>query len=53
MPREHRTDLPWPCSCDDCTRRAAGAWIGLMNRVRSDELSIEEANAIMDLESPQ
>lgn len=43
---EAETRNQWLCSCDDCSRRAAGAWIGLMGRVLDGDISLTEAQAL-------
>jgi hypothetical protein len=31
------------CSCDDCSRAAAGAWHGYMDRVLAGDITLNEA----------
>jgi hypothetical protein len=46
----HKDDqrVPFLCSCDDCCRRAAAAWNGYMDRVFAGEISLADANTLMD-----
>lgn len=49
--RPCRKDDPtyfFPCSCDKCSRAAAGAWMGYMDRVIGGDLSLDEANRLAD-----
>ena len=48
--REHRTDLPWPCSCDECARAAAGSWMSKVDRVVNGDITLAEAQALQDKE---
>ena len=52
MKRRHLTEAEtrnqFFCSCDDCSRSAAHAWTGLMDRVLDGQISLNEANAIQD-----
>lgn len=46
MTRPCRKDDPnwmWPCSCDECARASAAAWMADMDRVRSGEITLDEA----------
>ena len=50
--RECRKDDPnwiFPCSCDCCASAAAAAWTGLMDRVFNEEISLDEAQRLMDV----
>jgi hypothetical protein len=36
------------CSCDDCSRSAAAAWMGLMDLVYEGRLTLDQANGAAD-----
>lgn len=46
--RKNDPNWPWPCSCDDCSRAAAASWTGDMDRVRSGEITLDEAQRQAD-----
>lgn len=53
MKRECRKDdrnWPWLCSCNDCSRAAAGAWSARMDLVFSGELDLQEARTLQEAE---
>lgn len=42
------TEFRFLCSCDDCSRRAAGHWRGYMRRVSDGDITLNEANSLME-----
>lgn len=41
--RKDDPNWPWPCSCDGCSRAAAGAWRADMDRVLGGDITLEQA----------